>query len=296
MDPGKSNLGKKVGDMSTKIEEQFTWPQAFAGAFAIIAILASSILMAEEATGAQEQRSTVNAFYTQDGRDQAIPDKVSKDELAPFSAKSTRDRTALRSSKLAGSVNQTHTANTDFWFYMADVVLFADQDNDGYFAGIDLLFDADTYYSRAEVYAVAYLSWEGGSWEEYAVTEVFVINDTSADDEYVIVTDLVSGYPTGSYDILIELFDAYDDAFVADIGPDNTSELAFLPLEDARRDAFIPGPTPGPVVINHGSGGGSMNLLTLVMLLGVAAIPALRRRRLLGFRLLQPAHSRARSA
>ncbi len=294
MDPGKNKLGKKVGDMSTKIEEQFTWPQAFASAFAIIAILASSVLMAEEATGAQAQRTTVSAFYAQGGRDQVAPDKVSKDELAPFSAKITRDRTALRSSKLAGSMNQTHAANTDFWFYLADVVLFADQDDDGYFAGIDLLFDADTFYSRAEVYAVAYLSWEGGPWEEYAVTEVFVINDTSADDEYVIVTDLVSGYPTGSYDILIELFDAYDDAFVADIGPDNTSELAFLPLEDAGRDAFSPGPTPGPVVINHGSGGGSMNLLALAMLLGVAAVPALRRRRLLDS--LRQARSHARSA
>ncbi len=295
MDPGEFKLGKKVSIMITKTEEQFSWPQAFATAFAIIAILASSVLMAEESSGAEEQRTTVSAFYEQGGRDQTTPDKVSKDELAPFSKKSTRDQSALRSSRSAGSMNQTHTANTDFWFYMADVVLFADQDNDGYFAGIDLLFDADTYYSRAEVYAVAYLSWEGGPWEEYAVTEIFVLNDTSADDEYVIVTDLVSGYPTGSYDILIELFDAYDDTFVADIGPENTSELAFLPLEDAGRDA--PGPVPGPVVINHhSSGGGAMNLLTLVMLLGVAAIPALRRRRLLGSRLLQPAHSRARSA
>ncbi len=281
--------------MITKTEEQFTWPQAFAGALAIIAILASSILMAEESANTEEQRTTVSAFYAQGGRDQATPDKVSKDELAPFSAKSTRDRTALRSSRLAGSINQSHSANTDFWFYLADVDLFADRDNDGYFAGIDLLFDADTYYSRAEVYAVAYLSWEGGPWEEYAVTEIFVLNDTSADDEYVIVTDLVSGYPSGSYDILIELFDAYDDTFVADIGPENTSELAFLPLEDAGRDA--PGPVPGPVIINHhSSGGGAMNLLTLVMLLGVAAIMALRRRRLLDSGLLRPAHSRERSA
>ena len=295
MDPGKIKLGKKVGIMITKTEEQFTWPQAFASALAIIAILASSILMAEEPTGAEEQRTTLSAFYAQGGRDQATPDKVSKDELAPFSAKSTRDRTALRSSRLAGSINQTHSANTDFWFYLVDVDLFADRDNDGYFAGIDLLFDADTYFSRAEVYAVAYLSWEGGPWEEYAVTEIFVLNDTSADDEYVIVTDLVSGYPSGSYDILIELFDAYDDTFVADIGPENTSELAFLPLEDAGRDA--PGPVPGPVVINHhSSGGGAMNLLALVMLLGVAAITALRRRRLLDSGLLQQAHFHERSA
>jgi len=276
--------------MSTKIEEKISWSQTFASAFAIIAILASSILMAEESTDTEEQRTTVSAFYAQGGRDQAIPDKVSKDELTPFSAKSTRDRTALRSSKLAGPINQTHSINTDFWFYLADVDLFADQDSDGYFAGIDLLFDADTIFSRAEVYAVAYLSREGGPWEEYAVTEIFVLNGTSADDEYVIVTDLVSGYPTASYDILIELFDAFDDTFVADIGPEDTSELAFLPLEDAGRDAF----SPGVVVINQGGGGGSMNLLMMAMLLGIAAIPALRRRCWLGS--LQRVRCRAQSA
>jgi len=281
--------------MSKLNNEQFTWPQAVIWAFAIIAILASSVLMADESISDEEKRTSVSSFYSQQGRSQLAPDKVSEVDLAPFAKSGTRDKTALRSSKTGDSATTSSIPNIDFWFYSADVVLFTDNDRDGYFAGIDLLFDADTVYSRAEVYAVVYLSLEGGTWTEYAETDNFIINGTSGTDEYVIVTDLVSGYPTGSYDILIELFDTFDNSFVADIGPDNTSELAFLPLEDANRDA--PGVSPQPVVINHGSGGGSADVWTLAFLAFVAAGSlALRRRRLPYSGSLQPARHRGPSA
>lgn len=147
----------------------------------------------------------------------------------------------------------SESANVDFWFYAADIELFNDHDGDGFYHGIDLWFDADTYYSFAEVYAVLYLSLDGGPWNEYAVTDNFVINGTSSDDDYVIVTELLSGYPSGSYDLLIELFDTYDGSFVAWFGPDETPALAFLPLEDADRDiAEIP-----EVIVVHERGGGS---------------------------------------
>ncbi len=281
--------------MNTSKKEQFTWPQAFACAFAIIAILASSILMADESIDAKEKRTSVSSFYAENGRDQAVPDKVSRDELAAFSTDGGRDKSALRSFKAGASTQLAGVPNTDFWFYLADVVLFDDFDGDGFFTGIDLLFDADTIFSRAEVYAVVYLSLEGGPWTEYAETETFVINGTSGSDEYVIVTDLVAGYPTGSYDILIELFDAFDNAFVADMGPENTSELAFLPLEDAERDTF--GPAPRPIVVNHGSGGGAVDVLTLAALAFIAAgSAALRRRRLPFSDQLRLARCRERSA
>ena len=51
----------------------------------------------------------------------------------------------------------TQTPNTEFWFYDVDVELFSDLDQDGYYYGIDLWFDADTVYSVADVYAVIYL-------------------------------------------------------------------------------------------------------------------------------------------
>ncbi len=209
-----------------------------------------------------------------------MPDKVSKDDSALLAKSDRRSKMDLRSTQAGVSATNSATPNIDFWFYSADVALFADNDSDGFFSGIDLLFDADTYYARAEVYAVVYLSLEGGVWTEYAATENFVINGTSGNDEYVIVTDLVSGYPAGSYDILIELFDAYDHSFVADMGPEHTSELAFLPLEDAGRDA--PAVAPQPIVVNHGGGGGATDVWTLAMLTLVAAGSVVfRRRRLL---------------
>ena len=73
------------------------------------------------------------------------------------------------------------------------------------------------------------------------------------------MTELVEGYPSGSYDILIELFDAYDDSFLAYIGPDDTSELAFLPLEDAYRDT----PIVPDIIIVEEHGGGSLGWVAI---------------------------------
>lgn len=173
------------------------------------------------------------------------------------------DRSAAQQKSAGGALTNpgTQSPNTDFWFYDVDIELFSDFDNDGYYYGIDLWFDADTAYSVADVYAVIYLSYEYGPWNEYAVTEDFTLFGTSASDDYVIQTELISGYQTGSYDILIELFDAYDGTFVADIGPDFSSELSLLPLEDAGRDAA--GETR--IVVNS-SGGGSVGWLLLLVL------------------------------
>lgn len=157
-------------------------------------------------------------------------------------------------------------ANIDFWFYSADVELYFDHDGDGYYYGIDLWFDADTIFDAVDVYAVVFLSFEGGPWNEFAATEDFTIFGASSDDDYVIETDLISGYPTGSYDLLIELYDPIDGEFLASIGPDDTSELAFLPLEDSDRDA--------PLVFVHPfrshGGGGAAGLLMLLALATVA--------------------------
>jgi len=258
--------------MNNSSREQFIWPRAFAWAFAIVAILASSILMASEAVDADETRTSVSSFFSSEGREQTVPDKVSRDDSAALTKFDRRTKTDLRSALAGMSATTAATPNIDFWIYSADVVLFADNDGDGYFSGIDLLFDADTYYARAEVYAVVYLSLEGGLWTEYAATENFAINGSSGNDEYVIVTDLVSGYPVGSYDILIELFDIYDGSFVASFGPEDSTELSFLPLEDAGRDTP---PQTTTVIVNEG-GGGSLGLLGLLALLGVAGFARTR--------------------
>ena len=116
----------------------------------------------------------------------------------------------------------------------------------------------------ADVFAVLYLSYEGGPWNEYAETEDITLFGTSLFDDYVVETELVSGYPTGEYDILIELYDAWDGSYLASIGPEDTSELSYLPLEDSTRDS-----TNGNTQVVVNSGGGSLGWLLLFVLLAV---------------------------
>lgn len=212
------------------------------------------------------KRLSLTTQYAKAQRDRGDSGAVSEDEFSVLTTEGDRSTgKQSRGQSKTGSASLM-SPNTDFWFYTADVLLFNDHDQDGYYYGIDLLFDADTYYAFAEVYAVVYLSLEGGPWNEYAATANFDIFGASADDEYVIVTELLSGYPSGSYDILIELFDTFDGSFVASFGPIDTSELAFLPLEDADRDT----PQSTTIIIDE-HGGGSLGWLTLVVL-GLAGV------------------------
>ncbi len=225
------------------------------------AILLAALLTAAAASAADNERTTESTHYSAGGRDarEAIKTERVTQESNKVVSKS---RTSA-----ASKTGQTASRNTsnDFWFYSADVVLFGDADFDGYYSGIDLLFDADTIYAEADVYAVLFLSFNGADWEEYAVTETFTIRGSSPNDDYSVVTDLVSGFPTGSYDLLIELYDAWNDDFLAYIGPDDTSELSFLPLEDINLDTPVGSDTT--VVINS-EGGGAASIGLLVALAG----------------------------
>ncbi len=130
----------------------------------------------------------------------AADTETSRDEyealvLTGQRVKPARPKVQQRMSATAAPAAVAVAPNTDFWIYEADVVLYSDRDGDGYYSGIDLLFDADSYYDVADVYAVLYLSYEYGEWNEYAETETFTIFGASGDDEYVVETDLVQGYP-----------------------------------------------------------------------------------------------------
>ncbi|MEM8983754.1 MAG: choice-of-anchor H family protein [Pseudomonadota bacterium] len=166
------------------------------------------------------------------------------------------------------------TINQDFWIYSAFTDVQFDDDRDGFFTRLILDFDADTIFSSADVYAVLYLSLEGGPWNELTVTDVFTIFGAGAGDEYFVDTDLISGYPTGSYDLLIELYDAFDGSLVAEYGPNDALDLFDLPLEDQTRDeVIIVG--GGQVIAVREGGGGALGVLGL---LGLAALVAIRRR------------------
>ena len=209
----------------------------------LLALLCAGVSMAD--TGTEPRQSLTNDTYHEHQ-----PLKL-RDTAA-----SSKDEDSKQRSASIGFID-----DPNFWFYDVDVTLFSDFDRDGYYFGIDLVFDADTNYAFADVYAVIYLSYEYGPWNEYAETADFTLFGTSGTDDYNVETELVSGYPTGSYDILIELYDADTSDYLTSIGPEEAVELSLLPLEDSTRDS-IGGDTQ--VVVN--SGGGSFGWLLLVLL------------------------------
>jgi len=245
--------------------------------FGLLFLAGSGIAIAQD--GSDEERTSVSRHHVTGGRDNPTKVMESDEQYEKLVTTGDRSKSKTRGANAKASKGSTGTqsGSFDFWFYEADVIVFNDDDNDGYFYGLDVLFDIDTVYSSADVYAVLYLSHEGGPWNEYAATEDFTIFGSSGSDEYVIVTELMSGYPTGNYDLLIEVFDAYDGTFLASFGPADTSELSYLPLEDFNRDA----PVQEVIIVSEGGGGaidGWLLGILFLLLIGSAVRKIWRRR------------------
>ncbi|MEN7343046.1 MAG: choice-of-anchor H family protein [Pseudomonadota bacterium] len=229
------------------------------GSLLAIALMASAISAASETRDVSSRQGLVS-------------EKGNSDIVAEY--KSSGDGVTVKGnggdklSRKAPNRDASQSLNQDFWIFDARADIFDDFDADGFFTRLELTFDADTVFNSADVYAVLYLSLEGGDWIEYGATNTFRINGSSGNDEYFFDSDLVSGFPTGYYDVLIDLYDDFDGSLVASFGPAESAELFDLPLESQNLDSVAP---PVVVVSNEG-GGGSAGLGLLAMLGGLAAL------------------------
>jgi hypothetical protein len=160
----------------------------------------------------------------------------------------------------------------DSWVYDASTEVLFDRDGDGYYHYLRVRFDVDTSHTVRYVYAVIFLSADGSAWEELYATDDFAVWGDSDDDDYEVETELVSGYSTGQYDVLIELYDADDGVLVDEFGPNESAEFQLLPLEDSVRDGVDAGPPPDS---DDDGGGGATSWL---MLAGLSALALCRRR------------------
>jgi hypothetical protein len=123
-----------------------------------------------------------------------------------------------------------------FSFYSAESTLNQDLDGDLYYSDFSLTFDADFDGGSADVYAVVYYSRNNSDWTELTETEVFNIYLDDASDEYTLSTTLNFGFPTGDYDILIDLYEFGVSGIVATISSDDVDSLYALPLEDREHE------------------------------------------------------------
>ncbi|QGX41078.1 choice-of-anchor H family protein [Permianibacter aggregans] len=125
-----------------------------------------------------------------------------------------------------------------FTLWDAGREMIRDDDDDGYYARFKIRFDADVSIGDALVYAKLYIRRVGdsGPWLRYYTTNDFWIYGTSGTDDYYVDTILTGGYPTGYYDVLIDLYEVGYDGIVATIGPAEDSSLRDLALEQEDFD------------------------------------------------------------
>jgi hypothetical protein len=230
--------------------------------FAITLLAGASSLAAAEssleqaAPGANRVTRSAGGFATERASSALREAVLAEDGIEP-------QRRIPRRSKSGADSTLRSLEGANAWIYDARVDLFHDLDLDGYYHYLRVRFDADSYFDTHYVYARLYLSDDGEYWQEYHVTQEFLINGSSPSDDYEVETELTAGYQAGLYDVLIELYDADYGDFLAEYGPADSSAFSLLPLEDLDRD--LPPPPVVTVVHDHG-GGGAVSVMTLAVL------------------------------
>lgn len=196
--------------------------------------------------------------------------KQNQQSLAALLTKPSDQQLKKAGVKQVDSYGITSAQAHAFEIYDVTTRLHEDNDYDGFYHQFSLKFDADTSYEVAHVYAVLYLSRDGGPWQHYYTTDNFALYGDSSLDAYEVDTVLADGFPTDSYDVLIELYQVGDNYPVASLSYNDTSALYSLPLEDQQRD------TPAPAVTEHyyvevESHGGSINgyFIALLVIIGI---------------------------
>jgi len=171
-----------------------------------------------------------------------LPDQLSGKASAKTRTAILKDKTASLNKvrSLTAEQNQSSNQYADFAIYSATSFLHEDFDGDGYYQTFSVNFDADIYsYTEnplAEVYALLYLSKNGGPWTHYFTTDTFIIESDSDLDEYEVVTTFVSGYSSEHYDVLIDLYLVGYSDIVASLSSDDSAALYALPIESAEYD------------------------------------------------------------
>ncbi|MEO8465921.1 MAG: choice-of-anchor H family protein [Gammaproteobacteria bacterium] len=235
-------------------------------AVAALAVAASAAHAQEASAGDERVTRTSEGFAGDHAADELRNPNGFETTRRPAADIPQKPRVAVRSK----AFSSTKSAYGDTYVYDATTDLFSDHDGDGYFHHLRVRLDADTLFTSSVVYAQIYVSADGKAWELLYTTKNFTVFGSNPDDDYEIEADLVSGYSTGQYDVLIELHDAADSTLLDEYGPSESPEFSVLPLEDSARDGIVEDSG------GHG-GGGAVSWLMLPGLLGALLLKRWRR-------------------
>ena len=211
---------------------------------------------------------TSGALTSEETITQSVDDVETDQQSLPKAGKHQQHLAVSKSSSdiVVSSINE-------FWIYESWVTLEQDIDYDGYHSTFSIEFDADTIFTRAPVYAVLYLG-KNDVYESIHVSSEFYIYSEDSTDTFTIESTLVSGYPPGEYDILLELYDADTEMLVAYTDAYDDSALAYLPLESENNEYVVEDTVV--IVEEHG---GAWSLLPLCLLGGIVLVRRTVRRR-----------------
>ena len=239
----------------------------------VIAVILIALVISSQ-VNASEQKISASGKVESVGRlvpansEQLTTDKIKalkqhhKNKAEPVN--NVDDKTTNKPLSLLRTDNAVVAADSLYFsIHSAESYLVTDIDQDGYYQEFGVRFDADTEFGSADVYAEMYLSLEGGPWQHYYSSDVFTIYGDSLDDQYEVVSTLVEGFPPGSYDVLIDLYEVGVDGVVASFSSDDTNSLYGLPLEDSSWDE------PEVIIIVEDDHGGSVGwgLLSVLIML-----------------------------
>jgi len=215
----------------------------------IVLALLSAPLMAESEDSRQ---STTISFIKNTNPDLTEKnEKLKQAETDVFPGLNKQGFRMESTVKALNTVSNTESYLVDFIIYDVTTELISDFNFDGFYHRFNLSLDVDTVYDTAYIYAKLYLSYEGGPWNEYATSDNYYIYGESELDSFIIETELADGFPTGYYDIRIEIYDADLDDWLISYGPYDNASLSALPLQDTYIDdsVIISNPVESEVVV-----------------------------------------------
>lgn len=146
---------------------------------------------------------------------------------------------ALQNTLANQAITAARHVASDYSLFDATTYLISDIDSDGFYHRFSVTIDVDTLLLSAIVYANFYLSYEGGPWVYYAHSDSYAIHSDSVEDAFSIETELADGYPTGYYDMRIQVYDANTDEYLLTYDASDDASLVAIPLEDRSRDTVI---------------------------------------------------------